>query len=277
MMDDVWRRFRKNKGAVIGLTFIVLVILVAILAPVLSPHDPLKQDILSRLEPPSSEYLLGTDELGRDVLSRLLYGARLSLAVGMSALGLGVVVGVTLGLISGYRGGTIDNVIMRIMDILMAFPGVLLAILIVALLGSGITNLVLAIGFWLVPVFARLVRGTVLALREREFIQAATAMGARDGRILIRHVLINSLSPIIVYATLSIPSAILSAAALSFLGIGLRPTDPEWGAMVSAGRPYLREAPHLVLVPGFAIFLTSLSFNFVGDALRDALDPKLKA
>ncbi len=277
MMDDVWRRFRKNKGAVIGLTFIVLVILVAILAPVLSPHDPLKQDILSRLEPPSSKYLLGTDELGRDVLSRLLYGARLSLAVGMSALGLGVVVGVTLGLISGYRGGTIDNVIMRIMDILMAFPGVLLAILIVALLGSGITNLVLAIGFWLVPVFARLVRGTVLALREREFIQAATAMGARDGRILIRHVLINSLSPIIVYATLSIPSAILSAAALSFLGIGLRPTDPEWGAMVSAGRPYLREAPHLVLVPGFAIFLTSLSFNFVGDALRDALDPKLKA
>lgn len=277
MSADIWRRFRKNKGAVVGLLFIILVILVAILAPVLSPHDPLHQDILSRLEPPSAVHPLGTDELGRDVLSRLLFGARLSLAVGISALGLGVLVGVSLGLISGYKGGLVDNVIMRIMDILMAFPGVLLAILIVALLGSGMTNLVLAIGFWLVPVFARLVRGTVLALREREFIQAATAMGAKDGRIMLRHVLVNSLSPIIVYATLSIPSAILSAAALSFLGIGLKPTDPEWGAMVSAGRTYLREAPHLVLFPGFTIFLTSLSFNFVGDALRDALDPKLKA
>lgn len=277
MAADIWRRFQKNKGAVIGLAFIIVVILAAILAPVLSPHDPLKQDILSRLEPPSALYPLGTDELGRDVLSRLLYGARLSLAVGISALGLGVVIGVTLGLISGYKGDLTDNVIMRIMDILMAFPGVLLAILIVALLGSGMTNLVLAIGVWLVPVFARLVRGTVLALREREFIQAATAMGAKDGRIMLRHVLVNSLSPIIVYATLSIPSAILSAAALSFLGIGLKPTDPEWGAMVSAGRTYLREAPHLVLFPGSAIFLITLSFNFVGDALRDALDPKLKA
>lgn len=276
MMADVWRRFRRNKGAVLGLLFICLLILGATFAPFLTPHDPLHQDILSRLEPPSSTHLLGTDELGRDVLSRLLYGTRLSLAVGLAALGLGAVLGVSLGLIAGYYGGLVDNLIMRVMDVFMAFPGVLLAIMIVALLGSGMTNLVLAIGIWLVPVFARLVRGTALALREREFIQAAIAMGAKDGRIMLRHVLVNSLSPIIVYATLSIPSAILSAAALSFLGIGLKPTDPEWGAMVSAGRTYLREAPHLVLVPGFAIFLTTLSFNFVGDALRDALDPKLK-
>lgn len=276
MLGDVWFRFKKNRLAVCGLVFIVIVVLTAILAPWISPHSPTKQNILSRLEGPSRDHWLGTDELGRDVLSRLLYGSRLSLMVGFASLGFGATLGIILGLISGYRGGWVDQAIMRVMDVLMAFPGVLLAIMIVALLGNGVTNMVLAIGTWLVPVFARIVRGTVLNLRHQEFVQSAQALGASDGRIMLRHVLLNSLSPIIVYMTLSIPGAILSAASLSFMGIGVSLSEPEWGAMVSVGRNYMREVPWLVLAPGLAIFLTTLSFNFVGDALRDALDPKLK-
>lgn len=275
MAGEVWYRFKQNRFAVIGLVFIALIILTALLAPWISPHPPLKQDILSRLEPPSKEHWLGTDELGRDVFSRLLWGARPSLLVGFSALGFGAVFGIFLGLVAGYRGGWIDQAIMRVMDVFMAFPGVLLAMMIVALLGSGLKNVVIAIGIWLVPVFARIVRGTVLNLRTQEFVQAAEAMGAPDMTIMLRHVLMNSLSPIIVYTTLSIPGAILSAAALSFMGIGLSLTEPEWGAMVSVGRTYMREAPFLVIAPGLAIFFTTLSFNFVGDALRDALDPRL--
>ncbi len=276
MMHDIWRRFSVNRGAVIALAFIILVSASAILAPAISSHEPDRQNIMRSLEGPSSEHLLGTDELGRDVFSRVVYGARLSLAVGLSALLFGAGMGVLLGLVAGYTGGAVDNLIMRTMDLLMAFPGVLLAILIVAMLGSGMVNLVIAIGVSMMPRFARLVQGTVLTLREKEYVEAARALGVGPFRIMVKHVLWNSLSPIIVYATLSIPTAILQAAALSFLGIGLQAGDAEWGAMVSSGRPYLRGAPHLVMFPGLAIFFTTLSFNFVGDALRDALDPKLK-
>ncbi len=273
---DTWRRFVANRGAVVGLSFIALITCAAIFAPWVSTHNPGSQDIMRSLEGPGPDHILGTDELGRDVFSRVVHGGRLSLAVGLSALSFGAVLGVSLGLVAGFYGGMVENLIMRVVDLLMAFPGVLLAILVVAMLGSGMVNLVIAIGISMTPRFARLTHGTVLTLREQEYVEAARALGVGNLRIMVRHILMNTLSPLIVYATLSIPTAILQAAALSFLGIGLQAGDAEWGAMVSSARPYLRSAPHMALFPGFAIFLTTLSFNFVGDALRDALDPKLK-
>lgn len=271
------KRFRRNWLAVIGLVFIVGLFVIALLAPSIATHSPEKQDILARLEPPSEEHIFGTDELGRDVFSRLVWGTRISLQVAVLALVLGATTGVVLGLVAGYFGGYADNIIMRLMDILAAFPGVLLALLIMSMLGAGIGNVIMATSIWLIPTFARIVRAEALRLRGLDFVVAARALGGGDGRIMLRHVLLNSLSPIIVYATLSIPGAILTAASLSFLGLGIKPPTPEWGSMISAARSYMREAPTLVLFPGAAIFVTVLSFNFVGDALRDALDPKLKA
>lgn len=270
------KRFRRNWMAVIGLVFIAGLVVVAVMAPAIATHPPDKQDILSRLEPPSAEHFFGTDEIGRDVFSRLVWGARISLQVAFLALACGATTGIILGLIAGYWGGYLDNIIMRFMDILSAFPGVLLALLIMSVLGAGIANVIMATSIWLVPTFARIVRAEALRLRGRDFVVAAKALGGSDLRIMIRHVLLNSLSPIIVYATLSIPGTILTAASLSFLGLGIKPPTPEWGSMISAARSYMREAPTLVLFPGAAIFLTVLSFNFVGDALRDALDPRLK-
>ncbi|MDB4895923.1 MAG: diguanylate cyclase [Firmicutes bacterium] len=270
------RRFARNKLALLGLCFILAVVTLALAAPYLTSHAPNKQDIMNRLEPPSHDHRFGTDELGRDVFSRLAWGARISLQVALLAVLGGASTGILLGLLSGFYGGIFDMVTMRIMDTLSAFPGVLLAILIMSTLGSGNREVILAVGIWLVPTYARIVRAEALRLRARDFVEAARAIGATDGRIMVKHVLLNSLSPIIVYATLSIPGAILTAASLSYLGLGIKPPTPEWGAMISAARSYMREAPTLILFPGMAIFITVLSFNFVGDALRDALDPKLK-
>lgn len=270
------KRFARNRMALLGLGFIFILVVLAVAAPQIATQDPDKQDILSRLEPPSKEHIFGTDELGRDVFSRLIWGSRISLQVAFLAVVGGATTGIVIGLLAGYYGGLFDMITMRIMDTLSAFPGVLLAILIMSTLGAGNRQVMLAVGIWLVPTFARIVRAEALRLRERDYVQAAKAVGAHDIRIMLKHVLLNSLSPIIVYVTLSIPGAILTAAALSFLGLGIKPPTPEWGSMISTARSYMREVPTLILFPGMAIFTTVLSFNFVGDALRDALDPKLK-
>lgn len=246
----------------------------AILAPWIATHDPIYQDFRRILEPPSREHWLGTDELGRDVFSRIVYGARISFTVGVAAVALGAAVGVAIGLFAGFYGGRFDSIAMRAIDVLLAFPGILLAILVAAVLGSGLLPVILAVAIYSVPTFARLTRGAALAVSQREYVEAARAAGARDPRILIRHVLANCFGPILVYATLLMGSAILTAASLSFLGVGVPPPTPEWGAMISTGRNYMRQAPHVVVAPGMAIFVTVLAFNVLGDALRDALDPR---
>jgi peptide/nickel transport system permease protein len=271
------RRLRKNRGAGAGLVCVTLIILMAVFAPVLTPHCYERQNLLNRLARPSAEHWMGTDELGRDIFTRVAYGARVSLLIGLSGSTGGLLVGVTLGLLCGFFGGSVDNLVSRFIDIMMAFPGVLLAILIVSVLGPGTVNLVIALTIWFTPIFTRISRGSVLMLREKEFIEAARSLGAPSLRIILRHLLLNSLSPIIVYFTLSVATSILVAAGLGFLGLGVQPPTPEWGAMVSTARGYLRDAPHLSIFPGTAIFITVLSINFIGDALRDALDPRLKA
>lgn len=269
------RRLIRNRGALVGLCFLTLMILMALLASQLTPYEPQAQDLLNRLDPPCAQHWMGTDELGRDVFTRVAYGGRVSLLIGLLGSTGGLVLGVTIGLLSGYLGGWFDNLVSRVVDIMMAFPGVLLAILIVSVLGPGTSNLIVALTIWLTPAFSRLVRAAVLSLREKEFVEAARSLGAPAWRIMVRHLLMNSLSPIIVFQTLSVATSILVAAGLGFLGLGVQPPTPEWGAMVSTARHYLREAPHLILFPGLSIFVTVLSINFVGDALRDALDPRL--
>jgi peptide/nickel transport system permease protein len=227
-------------------------------------------------ELPSSKYLLGTDEFGRDILSRLIFGARVSLQVGFIAVGISLVVGGLLGAFAGFYGGWLDNLIMRVMDVLLSVPQTLLAIAIAAALGPGLYNLMIAVGISAVPNYARIVRGSVLSIRGMEYVEAARAVGSSDLRIILRHIIPNSMAPIIVQSTLGVASAILNAAGLSFIGLGIQPPNPEWGAMLSGGRQYIRDFPHLTLYPGLAIMLTILALNFLGDGLRDALDPKLK-
>ena len=227
-------------------------------------------------ELPSAKHLLGTDEFGRDIMSRLIYGARVSLQVGFIAVGISLVVGGLLGAFSGFYGGTLDNVIMRVMDVLLAVPQTLLAIAIAAALGPGLFNMMIAVGISAVPNYARIVRSSVLSIRGMEYVEAARAVGSSDFRIILRHIIPNSMAPIIVQSTLGVASAILNAAGLSFIGLGIQPPNPEWGAMLSGGRQYIRDFPHLTLYPGLAIMLTILALNFLGDGLRDALDPKLK-
>lgn len=271
-----WRIFLRNRVAVGSAVLIIAILLITLLSPWIAPHCPIKLRLRDRLQPPSREYLLGTDQLGRDNLSRIIHGSRISLGIGLTAVAVAAILGTSLGMVSGYLGGATDNIIMRVLDVCMAFPGVLLAIFIISMLGSGMENVVIALIIWLIPVFARLARGQVLSLLERDYIEAARASGCSAIRILRCHLLVNILSPLIVYATLTIPSAILTTAALSFLGLGVRPPTPEWGVLISTGRIFIREAPHLVLFPGVAIFITAMAFNFVGDALRDTLDPKTR-
>ena len=229
-----------------------------------------------RLKPPSAEHLLGTDELGRDIFARLVHGARISLLVGVVAVAIALATGGTLGAIAGYFGGVVDNVIMRVMDVFLSIPILLLAIMIVAALGSSMTNLMIAIGLASMPTFARVVRASVLSVKDQEFVEAARAIGATNGHIILRHILPNCLSPIIVQATLRVATAILSTASLSFIGLGIKPPAPEWGAMLASGRSAIRDAPHVVVIPGLVIMITILALNLLGDGLRDALDPKLK-
>lgn len=273
---EVLFRLSKSPLAMFGLAIILLLIFCALFAEVISPYSPIKQDLMHMFETPSAEHWLGTDEFGRDILSRLIYGARVSLQVGFIAVGIALVVGGMLGAISGYYSGWLDNSIMRVMDVLLSIPQTLLAIAIVAALGPSLMNLMIAVGISAVPTYARIVRGSVLSIRSMEFIEAARAVGSSDLRIILRHIIPNSMAPIIVQSTLGVASAILNAAGLSFIGLGIQPPNPEWGAMLSGGRQYIRDFPHMTLYPGLAIMFTILALNFLGDGLRDALDPKLK-
>lgn len=270
------REFVKNRGAVIGMVFLTLIILSAILAPLLTPYDPLERSVRDRLVGPSKEHPMGTDALGRDILSRVLHGGRVSLQVGLFSVIASTLIGVPLGLIGGYFGGKIDDAIMRLMDVILAFPGLILAIWMVAMLGPSIRNVIVAVTFWFVPTYARLARGNTLSVREMDYITAERCIGAGHFRILIWHILPNIFAPLIVLATLNISGAIILGASLSFLGLGVRPPTPEWGAMLSDGRGYLRNAWWIALFPGITITLVVLAANLVGDALRDALDPKVR-
>ncbi len=269
-------RLFRNRLAVVGLAILVVLILTAVFADRVAPYSYSRQNLRGALQPPSAEHLLGTDEFGRDVLSRLIYGARVSLQVGLVAVSISLALGGTLGAIAGYYGGRLDNALMRLMDIQLAVPQTLLAIAIAAALGPGLFNLMIAVGISSVPRFARLLRASVLSVKEMEFVEAARAMGSSDCHIILRHVLPNCCAPLIVQATLSVASAILSSAGLSFIGLGIQPPYPEWGGMLSSARGYLRGHSYLSLFPGLAIVITILSLNLLGDGLRDALDPKLK-
>jgi peptide/nickel transport system permease protein len=267
------REIRANRLARLGVLFMALILSMVTLAPHLTAYTPEQQNLARRLEPPSSDYWFGTDEAGRDIFTRVAYGGRVSLFVGLTGTAGGLMMGITIGLISGYFGGKADLVLMRFIDLMYAFPGVLLAILIVSVLGPNLSNLIVALAIWGTPTCSRIVRAGVLATKEQEFVEAARATGASGGRIMTRHLLLNTVGPIIVNATLSVAGSILTAAGMGFLGLGVQPPTPEWGAMLSVGRQFLLEAPHLCVFPGLAIFFTVLSLNFIGDALRDALDP----
>jgi peptide/nickel transport system permease protein len=271
----VWRRFRRHKLALLGLGFLALLVLCAIFADVVAPYGPLQQTMAQRFKGPSPEHLLGTDDFGRDLLSRIIYGARISLQVGFVAVGIAGTVGVLLGLVSGYFGGAVDNAIMRLMDVVLAFPAILLAVTIMALLGPSTTNVMIAIGVAYIPIFARIVRGSVLSIKPNEYVEAARAAGATETRTLWQHVLPGTSGPIIVQVSLALAFAILAEAALSFLGLGTQPPTPSWGSMLSFGRAYIQQAPWFTFFPGLAIFITVLSLNLVGDGLSDALDPRL--
>ncbi len=285
-----WRRLLRQRSAQVGGLILLLLVLTAIFAPVIAPYDPLevligKEDVRKReapcihllgCPPDKPQHIMGIDGNFRDVFSRVIYGTRVSLFVGFTTVTFAIVAGTLLGAISGYAGGWVDNVIMRLMDVLMAFPSLLLAIAIVAVLGRGLQNALLAIAIVSTPVYARVVRASVLSLKEREFVQASRALGAGHAHILLRRILPNALPPLIVQATLGVATAILDAAALSFLGLGAQPPTPEWGTMLGTERNQVFTAPHLVFFPGLAIMITVLAFNLLGDGLRDALDPRLK-
>lgn len=269
-------RVRHNELAALGALFLLLVILGAVFAPVLTPYNPTRNDIPSRRQPPSLTHPFGTDELGRDVLTRILYGARPLLVTGFGSVLVAMVLGIIIGTLSAYRGGRLDEILMRLMDVILSFPAVLLAILIVAALGSGLVNLIIAISFSMIPLFARLVRSIVLTLVHQDYVTAARCLGSPDSSIIRRHILPNLLSPILVQATAMLAVAFSISAALNFLGLGVEPPTPDWGLMVSEGQRLIFDAPHVPFFPGLMITLTVMCINFVGDGLRDALDPVLK-
>lgn len=270
----VWRRFRRSYSAMFGAAVLGLLILAVLLVPVLHLQDPIQQNLPQQLMPPSAQHWFGTDEFGRDLFSRVLHGAVIAVETGVVAVGVAAVLGVIVGLVAGYVGGKTDTAIMALMDIMLAFPYLLLALVVVAILGPSLMNAMVAVGIVYVPTFARLVRSVVLQVKEQDYVMAARAMGARDLTIMIRHVLTNSLGPILVQASLSVGWAIVNAASLSFLGLGAQPPTPEWGAMLTTGREYLLTAPWITTFPGLAILLTAMGCNLLGDGLRDALDPK---
>lgn len=273
---DAWYRLRKNKSAMFALFILGLLVICAIFADYIAPYPYSLQDYNHTFEFPSRKHLLGTDNFGRDILSRIIHGSRISLLVGFSSIATAIVFGGLLGAVSGFYGGKIDNVLMRAMDILMAIPGMLLAISLAAALKPGLTNLVIAIAIADIPGYARVVRAAVLTIKEQEYIEASQCIGASDGRIIFKHILPNCLAPIIVQATLGMAGAILSASALSFLGLGIQPPTPEWGSMLSSARQYIRSYWHMTAFPGLAIMITIFALNILGDGLRDALDPRLK-
>lgn len=274
VFKDFYRRFKRNKAALVGAYTILFLIITSIIGPYIVSGDPYEQDFMNKLSTPSSEHWFGTDHAGRDIFTRVIYGMKYTLFVGFASVFLGGILGIPLGIFSGYFGGKLDSFIMRIMDILLAFPGILLALAIVSVLGPSLTNVIIAIAIFSVPGFARIARGSTLATKKLEYIDAVRALGANDMRIIFRHIMPNIMSPLIVNATLFIASAILTAAGLSFLGMGAQPPTPEWGAMLNQGRDFMFRAPHISLFPGLAIVIVVLAFNIFGDGLRDALDPK---
>jgi peptide/nickel transport system permease protein len=278
---DAWHRLRRNPGALIGFALVGIFVLVAVFAPLIAPEDPRSQDLSAlagRCCPgPSSDHLFGLDALGRDEFSRIVYGARYSLVIGVVAVTVGLSIGLVLGSIAGYVGGLVDSIVMRLMDIMLAIPGLLLAIGIVAMLGPGLGSIMIAVGATQIPVFARLLRGSILAQRENDFVLAARAIGVPGRSILAAHILPNALSPVIVQGTLAMATAIIDVAGLGFLGLGPQdPSTPEWGTMLTGTVRFLQTAPHLALIPGAAIVVSVLGFNLIGDGLREALDPKLR-
>ncbi len=269
------RRLSKSPGAMAGLVIVLIFLFISLTADFIAPYDYDLSNFAMARQGPSAEHWLGNDEIGRDLLSRLIQGARISLYVGLISVGIGVVIGVPLGLVSGYFGGVLDLIIMRLMDIMLAFPSILLAILMVAVLGPSLENAMIAIGVVSIPTYARLIRSSTLAVKEEMFIEASRAMGAGNTYIILRHVLPNTLAPVVVQSTLQIAAAIQASAALGFLGLGAPPDVPEWGNMLQKGRTYIISAPHIVIYPGLATMLVVLGFNLLGDGLRDALDPHL--
>jgi peptide/nickel transport system permease protein len=270
------RRFARSASGLAGTAVLLVLLLAAIFAGVVSPYDPVKQDFRIERDPPSLAHPMGVDELGRDVLSRVIWGARVSLQAGAMAATIALVIGSTLGMLAAFYGGRADTLIMRSMDVLLAFPYLLLAIAVVAILGPGLLTAMIAIGIVHVPAYARIVRGSVLVVRSREYVEAAAALGASDLRVMGRHVLPNVLAPLIVQVTLNVGSSIIDTAGLSFLGLGTQPPTPDWGNMLAAGRSELINAPWIATFPGLAILVTVLACNLMGDALRDALDPRLR-
>jgi peptide/nickel transport system permease protein len=273
---DAWQRFRRNRLALIGLVVVGVLLLAAVGAPWLAPADPAKQSLIEKRARPGGKFLLGADEFGRDILSRVIYGTRVALVVGVLSVALALAVGLTLGCLAGFAGGWVDALIMRATEVLLAFPYLLLAIAVVSALGTGVLNTTIAVGIWGTPAVIRIVRAAVLAARETEYVRAARALGASTLQVLVRHVLRNILPTVVVYSTLFMANAILVEAALSFLGLGVQPPTPSWGLMVSTGRDLLLVAPHVATIPGLAIMVAVLGFNLVGDGLRDALDPRLR-
>ena len=275
---EVWRQFRRNKGAVAGSAIVLVIVFIALFADVPLDYDTqvIGQNVADRLQWPNANHWFGTDELGRDIFCRILYGTRFSCSVGLVAVTIGLVIGVTLGAVAGYFGGAIEEIIMRSTDILSAVPNMLMAIVIVSVLGQSIWNLMFAVGITSVPQFVRITRAAVLTVRNQEYVEASKAIGLNNRKIIFRHILPNCLSPIIVQATLRVASAIISASSLSFLGLGVPAPDPEWGALLSGGRKYIRDYAYMTFFPGLAIMITVLALNLMGDGLRDALDPKLK-
>ncbi len=275
---ELWARFIKNGTAVAGLVIFAVIVLVALFAPLIADYNTvvIKINIAERLQSPSWNHWFGTDELGRDILARIVHGARVSLLIGISSVGVSLLVGGALGAVAGYYGGKMDSFLMRAMDVFLCLPDVLLALAIVAAFGKTMTNLVIAIGLSFAPKFSRVVRSAVMSVRDNEYVEAARSIGARDMWIIRHHIIINCMGPIIVQVTLYVASAILTISALSFLGLGIQAPAPEWGNMLASGRTFMRDCPYIVIAPGMAIFFTILALNLLGDGLRDTLDPRLK-
>ncbi|GHU79907.1 peptide ABC transporter permease [Clostridia bacterium] len=273
---EVFSRFLRNKMAVFGLVIIILLILMALFAPLIAPYGFDDQVPERGLQPPNSQFIFGTDKFGRDIFSRIVYGSRVSLQVGLIAVAVALVSGGLLGAVAGFFGGKTDSIIMRIVDVLMAIPGMLLAIAIAASLGPGLRNMMIAIGVGSAPGYARVTRASVMSVKDNEFVEAATAIGASNLRIVFRHIIPNSLAPLIVQATLGVAGAIISCATLSFLGLGIQPPQPEWGEMLSSARQYLRTNDYMAIFPGLFIMITVYALNVMGDGIRDAIDPRLK-
>ncbi|WP_432354190.1 ABC transporter permease [Sporosarcina sp. A2] len=275
-----WKSFQtvmtQNKAAMVGAMIIGVYLLMMLIAPIVAPYDPYAISLEDKLIPPSLEHWMGTDDKGRDIFSRILYGSRLSIGVGFASVLFGAFFGITLGLIAGYYGKWVDTIVSRILDVMLAFPGILLALAIISALGPGLINVTIAVGVFSIPLFARIVRGSTMEVKKLEYIDAIRTIGANDFTIIFKHILPNVLSPIIVQGSMRLATAILSAAGLSFLGLGAQPPSPEWGAMLSSGRDFLFSAPYMAIFPGLMISILVLGFNLFGDGLRDALDPKLK-